>query len=79
MTTFLFYLLSPSYWNNPLEIINGLNAMSQHLQTVCTITLGECMKAQSLPATYLPIWFFFKLPIIILIGLSLFFFIEKKI
>ena len=23
--------------------------MSQHIQTVCTITLGECMKAQNLP------------------------------
>ena len=77
LTTFLFYLLSPSYWNNPLEIINGLNAMSQHLQTVCTITLGECMKAQNLPSSYLPIWIFFKLPILILFGFVILMFKEK--
>ena len=53
--------------------------MSQHIQTVCTITLGECMKAQELPASYIPIWFFFKLPLIILFGLSLYPFIESKI
>ena len=53
--------------------------MSQHIQTVCTITLGECMKAQNLPSSYLPIWFFFKIPLIILIGFTLFFIIESKI
>ena len=53
--------------------------MSQHLQTVCTITLGECMKAQNLPASYLPIWFFFKLPTLILISLFLYPLTEKKI
>ena len=37
------------------------------------------MKAQNLPASYLPIWFFFKMPIIILLGLSLFIILEKKI
>ena len=74
-----YFILQPSYWQNPLLIYDAIKYMSQHIQTVCTITLGECMKAQNLPATYLPIWFFFKLPIIILIGLSLFFLIEKKI
>ena len=53
--------------------------MSQHVQTVCTITLGECMKAQNLPSSYLFIWLFFKLPIFILVGLSLFPLLEKKI
>ena len=37
------------------------------------------MKAQNLPASYLPIWFFFKTPIIILCGLILYFKIENKI
>ena len=37
------------------------------------------MKAQELPASYIPIWFFFKLPLIILFGLSLYPFIESKI
>ena len=45
ITLFIFYFLSPYYWNNPLEVINGIKAMSKHIQTVCTLTLGECMKA----------------------------------
>ncbi len=69
ITLSLFYFLSPSYWDNPLDVINGIITMSQHIQTVCTVTLGECMKAQNLPSSYLPIWIFFKLPIVILFGL----------
>ena len=52
--------------------------MSKHQQTVCTLTLGKCMPAQNLPATYIPIWLFFKLPIIVLLGLFLYPLIEKK-
>ncbi len=76
---FFYILLQPSYWSNPLLIFDAIKYMSQHIQTVCTVTLGECMKAQNLPASYLPIWFFFKMPIIILLGLSLFIILEKKI
>ena len=79
ITIFFYIILQPSYWENPLLIINAISFMAQHLQTACTITLGECMKAQNLPASYLPIWFFFKTPIIILCGLILFFKIENKI
>ena len=74
----IFYILSPAYWDNPLEVINGLKSMSQHIQTVCTVTLGECMKAQNLPSSYLPIWFFFKLPIIVILGLIFLIFKEKS-
>tara|TARA_B100001250_G_C19769816_1_gene776566 strand:+ start:146 stop:1726 length:1581 start_codon:yes stop_codon:yes gene_type:complete len=76
--TFLsFYILSPSYWANPFDVINGIKFMSQHTQTVCTMTLGECMKAQNLPSTYLPIWLFFKLPILIIFGFILLILKEK--
>jgi len=71
--------MNPNYWANPLKVIDSIKFMSQHVQTVCTITLGECMKAQNLPSSYIPIWLFFKLPFIILIGLILFPFKEKKI
>ena len=37
------------------------------------------MKAQDLPPSYIPIWFFFKLPLIILFGLALYPFIVSKI
>lgn len=79
LTFILFIVLQPSYWNNPLLIFTGIRSMSQHIQTVCTITLGECMPAQNLPSTYLLIWFFFKLPLIIIFSLGLYFFVEKKL
>ena len=69
LTLSLFYFLSPSYWSDPLKVINAIMMMSQHIQTACTVTLGECMKAQNLPSSYLPIWLFFKLPVLILFGL----------
>tara|TARA_Y100000816_G_C26101386_1_gene583832 strand:- start:526 stop:2115 length:1590 start_codon:yes stop_codon:yes gene_type:complete len=74
-----FYLFHPNYWSDPLLIFDSIKYMSNHIQTVCTLTLGECMKAQDLPPTYIPIWLLFKLPIIVLTGLALFPFIEKKI
>lgn len=73
-----FFLLQPSYWQKPFQFIDAIQFMSKHQQTVCTLTLGECMPAQNLPATYIPIWLFFKLPIIVLLGLSLYPLIEKK-
>ena len=80
LTTFLLFIfLQPSYWKNPFLIIDSIQTMSQHIQTVCTVTLGECMPAQNLPSTYLPIWFFFKLPLIVIFGLITFFLTEEKI
>jgi len=75
----LLYLFHPSYWNNPLKFFYALEFMSKHIQTVCTTTLGECMKAQNLPSSYIPIWLFFKLPLLIIFGLFLFPIYEKKI
>ena len=79
LTFILFIVLQPSYWNDPLLIFTGIKSMSQHIQTVCTITLGECMPAQNLPSTYLLIWFFFKFPLIITFSLGFYFFVEKKL
>ncbi len=79
LTTFVFFLLHPNYWDNPFKVFESIKYMSQHIQTVCTITLGECMKAQSLPASYIPIWMFFKLPILIIFSLILFPLVEKDI
>ena len=76
---FFIYILSPQYWHNPLFLIDGIIFMSNHIQTVCTLTLGTCMKAQNLPASYIFIWMLFKLPLIILLGVILIPFTEKKI
>ncbi len=73
------YLLNPILWHNPLEIISSVKWMGKYYHDICTLTLGSCMRALNLPSSYAFIWFFFKLPIIILLGLFLFPFIEEKI
>ena len=73
------YFLNPIFWHNPYELINSINWMSKYFNDICTLTLGKCMRSLNLPSSYYFIWLFFKLPIIALIGLSLFPFVEKKI
>ena len=73
------FLLHPTYWTNPFIFFDSINYMSQHIQTVCTTTFGECMKAQNLPSSYLPLWLLVKLPIIILVGFLILPLIDKKI
>tara|TARA_B100000579_G_C22800842_1_gene839757 strand:- start:778 stop:1569 length:792 start_codon:yes stop_codon:yes gene_type:complete len=53
--------------------------MKKYQQEICTLTLGNCLQSLNLPASYYFIWFFFKLPILIILGLFLFPFVEKKI
>ena len=78
LTILFIYILNPIFWLNPLEIINSIKWMGNYNQDLCTLTLGNCMSSLNLPSSYYFIWFFFKLPIIILIGLFLFPVIEKK-
>ena len=78
--TILFtYLLNPIYWSNPLEVINAINSMSYYYHDICTRTLGKCMEAKNLPATYIPIWLSVKLPLLVIIGIFLVPFTEKRI
>lgn len=80
ITFFIFiYLFYPSFWGNPYKFFDSIIFMSQHIQTVCTTTLGTCMKAQNLPSSYIFIWLFFKLPMLIILGFILFPFVEKKL
>lgn len=73
------YILYPSFWTDPVKFIESVDFFGNISQTVCTVTLGECMKTQDIPASYLFIWLFFKLPLLILFGIILFPFVEKKI
>ena len=75
---FFIYLLNPIFWHDPREIINSFKWMSKYQQDVSTLTLGDYMKALNLPASYYFIWLFFKLPILIILGILLFPLIEKK-
>ena len=75
----LTYLLNPIFWHNPLEFINSIKWMGKYQQDVCTNTLGKCIKSLNLPANYYFIWFFYKLPILILIGFFIYPLIDKKL
>ena len=79
LLTILFtYLLYPVFWKNPLLIFNAIEHMSNYFNNVCTLTLGKCMFSKNLDPTYIPLWFLVKLPLLILIGLVLLPFTEKK-
>ena len=81
LVSFLFflYILNPIFWHNPLEFINSIKWMGKYQQNVCTLTLGKCLEALRLPSSYYFIWLFFKLPILVLLGLFFYPLIEKKI
>ena len=79
-TFFLFvFILNPILWHNPLVIIDSFLEMSKYHKKICTLTNGYCIDSQNVPSSYYLIWFFYKLPIIILIGYALFPFVEEKI
>jgi len=78
--TFLFIIiLNPLYWHKPYEFFNSILFMGDYYQDVCTLTMGTCVKARSIDSFYVPTWLLFKLPLIILLGLFLFPFIENKL
>ena len=85
ITTFILllilfiYVLNPIFWLNPLEFFKSIHWMGKYYHDICTLTLGECMRSLNLPSSYYFIWFFFKLPILVLIGLFTYPLIEKKI
>ena len=79
LTVLFTFILNPIFWHNPLELFNSLKWMSKYQQDICTLTLGDCMKSLNLPSSYYFIWLFFKLPILIIIGLLIFPIIEKKL
>lgn len=76
LMTFIFY---PVFWKNPLLIFDSINQMGNISYGVCTLTLGKCMDSLDLPSSYILIWLFFKLPLMTLVGLCIFPFVEKKI
>ena len=76
---FFIYLLYPVFWTNPLLLFTAINYLGHFFHDVCTLTLGTCMDARKLDPTYIPIWLSVKLPLLVLIGILLLPFSEKKI
>ena len=79
LTILLIYSSYPIIWKNPLVFIEAVNTMSNYFNNVCTLTLGKCIFSKDLDPLYVPIWLLVKLPTIILVGLILLPFTEKKI
>jgi hypothetical protein len=73
------YILSPVLWLNPFEFFKSIEWMGKYYHDICTLTLGKCMPALNLPSSYIFIWLFFKLPILIMFGILLYPFVEKNI
>ena len=79
-TVFLFTIIFyPIFWFNPLDLITSIKFMSKFPQDACTLTLGKCIKALSMDSIYIPTWFIIKLPLVIIFGIFLIPFSEKKI
>lgn len=76
---FFIFIFNPIFWHNPIEFINSINWMGKYQQSLCTLTLGNCINSLNLPSSYYFIWLFFKLPILVILGIFLFPLIEKKI
>ena len=77
----VFFTISfyPELWINPLGVVEIVNTMANHFNNVGTNTYGKIMYSTNLPSTYMLIWFSVKLPTIIIIGIFLIPFTEKKI
>tara|TARA_B110000259_G_scaffold100437_1_gene115774 strand:+ start:1040 stop:2623 length:1584 start_codon:yes stop_codon:yes gene_type:complete len=73
------YILSPVFWLNPLEFFKSIEWMGKYYHDICTLTFGKCVRALNLPSSYIFIWLFFKLPILILFGILIYPFVEKTI
>ena len=77
--TLLIYILNPIFWHNPLEFFKSVSWMGKFYHDICTLTLGECMSSLNLSPSYYFIWFFFKLPILVLLGLLIYPLIESGV
>ena len=73
------YILYPVFWINPFSIFTAIEQMGSFYNDVCTKTLGACMYSKNLPTTYIPIWLSVKLPFLIIVGIFLIPFTEKRI
>ena len=73
------YLLNPIFWIDLSFFIETIKINVGHFNNVGTNTFGKIMYSKDLPSTYLPIWFLVKIPLLIIVGILLIPFSEKKI
>ncbi len=67
----LAWALYPVFWGDPISVTDAVTYMSRHPWPGCTVTWGECLRADALPWYYLPVWLGAKLPLVVIAGLAL--------
>ena len=56
------YIVHPYYWENPLRLIDGVRALSQHPTIVENLFMGEIYKSDAVPWNFIPVWFAITAP-----------------
>ena len=49
------YIVHPYYWENPLRLIDGVRALSQHPTIVENLFMGEIYKSDAVPWNFIPV------------------------
>ena len=56
------YILHPYYWENPLRLIEGMRALSQHPTIGVSLFMGEIYPSGVVPRNFIPVWFAISAP-----------------
>ena len=56
------YIIHPYYWENPLRLIDGIRALSQHPTYIENLFMGEVYPSDAVPWNYIPVWFAITAP-----------------
>ncbi len=56
------YIIHPYYWENPLRLIEGIRALSQHPTILRNLFMGEIYRSDAVPWNYIPVWFAITAP-----------------
>ena len=56
------YIIHPYYWENPLRLVEGVRALSQHPTTIQNLFMGEIYRSDAAPWNFIPVWFAITAP-----------------
>ena len=61
-TLLALYASQPFYWENLLRFIDGLQTLARHPTSVDNLFRGRIVLADTVPASYIPVWFAITAP-----------------
>lgn len=61
------YLAHPWYWENPLRLLDSIQAASQHPLIVENLFMGQTSLSDAAPPHYIPVWFILTAPPVALV------------